>query len=44
MIESRAALDDALSGHGRLVMLVGEPGHIQEYRRLTWQVHLTESG
>ncbi|MCI0860280.1 MAG: DUF2791 family P-loop domain-containing protein, partial [Chloroflexi bacterium] len=26
MAELKAALDDALSGHGRLVMLVGEPG------------------
>ena len=26
MAELTAALDDALSGHGRLVMLVGEPG------------------
>ncbi len=26
MDELRAALDDALSGSGRLVMLVGEPG------------------
>jgi len=26
MAQLKAALDDALSGHGRLVMLVGEPG------------------
>ena len=26
MAELRAAMDDARSGHGRLVMLVGEPG------------------
>ena len=26
MAELTAALDDALSGHGRMVMLVGEPG------------------
>ena len=26
MAELRAALDDAMAGHGRLVMLAGEPG------------------
>ena len=26
MAELTSALDDALSGHGRLVMLAGEPG------------------
>ena len=26
MAELKAALDDAMAGHGRLVMLVGEPG------------------
>ena len=26
MAELMAALDDAIAGHGRLVMLVGEPG------------------
>jgi transcriptional regulator with AAA-type ATPase domain len=26
MVELKAALEDVLSGHGRLVMVVGEPG------------------
>ena len=26
MAELRAALDDAISGHGRMIMLAGEPG------------------